>query len=104
VGASPGHPFLAGIDPRIRIPRRHTPRALVPAHSVAIAGEQTSIYPVPGPGGWHVIGTALEAVYDPHRAEPFLVAAGDEVTFEPASGETPPPPRPRPLLPDRPAR
>jgi KipI family sensor histidine kinase inhibitor len=104
VGASPGHPFLASIDRRIRVPRRRTPRALVEAHSVAIAGEQTSVYPVPGPGGWHVLGRALEAVYDPHRAEPFLVAAGDDVVFEPAAGEPPPPPRPRPLLPEAPAR
>jgi KipI family sensor histidine kinase inhibitor len=104
VGASPGHPFLASVDPRIRVPRRPTPRPAVPAHAVAIAGEQTSVYPVPGPGGWNLIGTALVATYDPHRSEPFLVAAGDDVRFEAAEGDAPAPPRPRLLLPEEPLR
>lgn len=104
VGASPGHPFMASVDERIRMPRRPTPRTSVPAHSVAIAGQQTSVYPVNGPGGWHLIGSALVAMYDPARPEPFLVGAGDDVYFEPAAGEVPPPPQPLPLLPADPRR
>ena len=38
------------------------------------------------PGGWNVIGTALENVYDPHRDDPFLFELGDRVRFEPARG------------------
>ena len=50
VGASPGYPFLGVLDERLRMPRRPSPRAVVPAHAVAMTGLQTGIYPVPGPG------------------------------------------------------
>ncbi len=106
VGASPGFPFLASVDPRLRLPRRPSPRAAVPAHTVAVTGEQTGIYSVRGPGGWNLLGTALAAVYDPARDEPFLVAPGDDVRFVQADGPTPADPAARPLLaaePERPA-
>ena len=104
VGASPGFPFLGVLDERLRMPRHPTPRALVPAHSVAMTGLQTGIYPVPGPGGWQLLGYALRAVYDPWREQPFLIALGDTVRFEPEDGEIPPDPSARPLLPAAPER
>ena len=99
VGFTPGFPFMGEVDKAIRLPRRQTPRARVDAHSVALAGSQTGIYPLPSPGGWHLLGTALKVVYDPHRAEPFLLRPGDEVLFVPAQGETPPPSERLELLP-----
>lgn len=104
VGASPGFPFLGVLDERLRMPRHPTPRALVPAHAVAMTGLQTGIYPVAGPGGWQLLGYALRAVYDPWREQPFLIALGDTVRFEPADGEVPPAPSARPLLPAEPER
>ncbi len=104
VGASPGFPFLGVLDERLRMARHPTPRALVPAHSVAMTGLQTGIYPVPGPGGWQLLGYALRAVYDPWREQPFLIALGDTVRFEPEDGEVPPDPSARPLLPAEPER
>jgi len=101
-GFTPGFPFLGPLDERLRLPRRQTPRAAVPAHSVAIAGSQSGIYPLPSPGGWHLIGTALTQVYNPHREEVFLLQAGDKVRFVPAEGPTPPVPAERPLLPAEP--
>ena len=92
VGASPGFPFLGVLDERLRMPRHATPRALVPAHAVAMTGLQTGIYPVAGPGGWQLLGYALRAVYDPWREQPFLIALGDTVRFEPEDGEVPPDP------------
>ena len=89
LGFTPGFPFMAAVDERLRLPRRETPRAEVSAHSVAIADKQTGIYPLPSPGGWHLLGTALETIYDPHRAEPFLIKPGDKVCFRAAQGETP---------------
>jgi KipI family sensor histidine kinase inhibitor len=86
VGFAPGFPFLAEVPTRIRVPRHAAPRTLVPAHSVAIANQQTGIYPLASPGGWNVIGRSLVAVYDPHREAPFLLAPGDEAHFEPAEG------------------
>ena len=104
VGASPGFPFLGVLDERLRMPRHPTPRALVPAHAVAMTGLQTGIYPVAGPGGWQLLGYALRAVYDPWREEPFLISLGDTVRFEPEDGDIPPDPRARPLLPVEPER
>ena len=39
-------PTWAGSTPKLAVPRRATPRAVVPAGSVAIANEQTVVYPV----------------------------------------------------------
>ncbi|MFX6067015.1 carboxyltransferase domain-containing protein, partial [Acinetobacter baumannii] len=86
----------------MRLPRRPHPRPRVPAHSLAMAGPQTGIYPLPSPGGWHLLGTALVAVYDPHREEPFLLRPGDRVRFKEAEGPTPKEPSPLELLPEEP--
>ena len=102
LGFTPGFPFMGELDPRLAVPRRQIPRRHVPAHSVAIAGVQTGIYPLSSPGGWHLIGTALQAVYDPLRAEPFLLRAGDTVRFVASEGKTPPEPRALELLPSEP--
>ncbi len=101
-GFTPGFPFLGPLPERLRLPRRGTPRALVPAHAVAIAGNQSGIYPLPSPGGWHLIGTALTQVYNPHRAPVFLLEAGDRVRFVPSEGPTPAVPALKPLLPEAP--
>ncbi|RDI95668.1 urea carboxylase [Meiothermus sp. QL-1] len=101
-GFTPGFPFLGPLPEALRLPRRSTPRPQVPAHAVAIAGDQTGIYPLPSPGGWHLLGTALVQVYDPHRSEPFYLQAGDRVRFVPAWGPTPPLPEPLELLPPEP--
>ncbi|HAY55510.1 MAG TPA: allophanate hydrolase, partial [Gammaproteobacteria bacterium] len=37
-------------------PRLDVPRTRIPAGSVAIAENQTVIYPKQTPGGWHIIG------------------------------------------------
>lgn len=104
LGFTPGFPFLGEVDPRLRLPRRPRPRPRVAAHSVAIAGFQTGIYPLPSPGGWRILGRALVAVYDPHRADPFLLRPNDRVRFRPAQGVPPPEPEPLDLLPDLPRR
>ena len=46
MGFTPGFPYLGGMDPRIAAPRSETPRTLVPAGSVGIAGEQTGVYSI----------------------------------------------------------
>jgi KipI family sensor histidine kinase inhibitor len=102
--ATVGQPMMASTDERLRVPRRRTPRTDVPALAVAIANEQATIYPVLMPGGWNVIGTALENVYDPHRDDPFFFGLGDRVRFRAAGGDPPPPPRVRELLPAEPRR
>src|SRR4051812_8060801 len=100
--ATAGQPMLAGNDERLRVPRRAVPRGDVPALSVAITGEQTTIYPLLLPGGWSVIGTALVNVYDPHRDDPFLFGLGDRVRFVASDGEPPESPGIPELLPAEP--
>ena len=56
IGFMPGFPYLGGLPPAIATPRLATPRTLVPAGSVGIAGAQTGIYPSESPGGWRLIG------------------------------------------------
>lgn len=81
MGFAPGHAYLGGLDARLSVPRRATPRAVVPAGSVAIANEQTVIYPYAIPGGWSVIGRTPLVVFDAARESPSLFAAGDRVRF-----------------------
>lgn len=87
VGFIPGFPYMASVDPRLALPRRSSPRPKVPAGSVAIAAGQTGIYPAETPGGWHLIGRTPVKPYDPGRAEPFLLRAGDRVRFYPIDRE-----------------
>ncbi len=55
-GFVPGFAYLGETDQRIHLPRRDVPRTRVPAGSVAIAENQTVVYPRETPGGWHIIG------------------------------------------------
>lgn len=90
MGFTPGFPYLGGMDPAIAAPRLETPRSRVPAGSVGIAGEQTGVYPLDSPGGWRIIGRTLLRLFDPQRAEPFLLAPGDLVRFVPVDREDSP--------------
>jgi KipI family sensor histidine kinase inhibitor len=80
-GFAPGFAYLAGLDPALRLPRRATPRTVVPAGSVAVADVYTAVYPSASPGGWHVIGRTDAALWDPERDPPALVAPGATVRF-----------------------
>ena len=85
VGFSPGQPYIGGLDPKLSVPRRATPRTRVPAGSVAIANAQTCVYPCETPGGWSIIGRTPLTVFDPARETPSLFAPGDRVRFVPIS-------------------
>ena len=83
LGFRPGFPYLGGMDGRIAMPRKQTPRLKVPAGSCGIAGEQTGIYPCESPGGWQIIGRTPLKLFDAGRQEPSLLRAGDLVKFKP---------------------
>jgi inhibitor of KinA len=85
VGFAPGFPYLGGLDARLATPRRARPRPLVPAGAVGIAGLQTGIYSLPTPGGWRLIGRTPLRLFDPSRAQPSLLQAGDRLRFVPIS-------------------
>lgn len=83
LGFTPGFPYMAKTDERIVTKRKQQPRLTVVPGSVAIAGEQTGIYPFATPGGWNIIGRTSLQLFDRHRTNPFLLKAGDEVKFKP---------------------
>lgn len=83
IGFAPGHAYMGGLNPKLAVPRRPTPRAVVPAGSVAIANDQTVVYPYAISGGWNIIGRTPLKVFDAERQEPSLFAAGDRVRFRP---------------------
>ncbi|MFI3249906.1 MAG: 5-oxoprolinase subunit PxpB [Eubacteriales bacterium] len=83
LGFTPGFSYLGGLSDEIATPRLETPRVKIPAGSVGIAGSQTGIYPIDSPGGWQLIGRTPVKLYDPHRAVPILLQAGDYIHFTP---------------------
>jgi inhibitor of KinA len=85
LGFLPGFPYLGGLDERIACPRLSTPRTVVPAGSVGIAGNQTGVYPVDSPGGWQLIGKTPLALFDAQKENAFLLKPGDSIVFYPIS-------------------
>lgn len=83
LGFTPGFSYMGGMDESIATPRLKTPRVLIPAGSVGIAGKQTGIYPIDSPGGWQLIGRTPVKLYDAHRDTPILLDAGLHVKFIP---------------------
>ncbi len=78
-GFAPGFTYLlgAGLD----VPRRASPRTVVPAGAVALAGEFSAVYPRASPGGWQLIGRTDAPLWDLERDPPALVRPGDGVRF-----------------------
>ena len=83
LGFIPGFTYLGGMDPRIATPRLSSPRTLIPAGSVGIAGEQTGTYPSDSPGGWQIIGCTPVTMYDMSKKQAALLRAGDYVRYVP---------------------
>ena len=81
IGFLPGFAYLREVHPRIAAPRRAKPRPKVPAGSVATAAGYGGIYPFASPGGWNLLGTAIE--FQPFSSEgKATLALGDRVRFE----------------------
>lgn len=85
VGFAPGHPYIGGLDAKLSVPRRTTPRPTVIAGSVAIANAQSVVYPFTISGGWNLIGRTPLRIFDAARERPALMAPGDRVKFTPIS-------------------
>jgi KipI family sensor histidine kinase inhibitor len=83
VGFVPGWAYMGPLPEELMIPRRSVPRTRVPAGSVAIAGQETGIYPLDSPGGWHLIGRTSIRLFLPDSDPPSLFRAGDRVKFFP---------------------
>ncbi|MGF7187421.1 5-oxoprolinase subunit PxpB [Robbsia andropogonis] len=88
VGFAPGAPYLGLWDQRFALPRRASPRMLVPAGTVSIANRQTVIMPLDLPTGWHLLGRTPLRLYNPKAESPFLLSPGDRVKFVPIDSDT----------------
>ena len=83
LGFCPGFAYLGPVDPRLGpASRRAVPRSRVPAGSVALAGGYTGIYPTETPGGWQLLGRAID--FDAFRSDATRFAVGDAVRFVPS--------------------
>ena len=82
-GFVPGFGYLGETDPRIQLPRRDTPRTRIPPGSVAIAENQTVIYPRETPGGWNIIGRMPGSIISVTRdSVDAMFATGRLVRFQ----------------------
>ncbi len=89
LGFSPGFAYMGVVPPAIATPRLATPRTNVPAGSVAIAGQQTGIYPQSTPGGWRILGRTNLVLFAPQRDPPCFFQPGDRVQFVPVPSMPP---------------
>lgn len=80
-GFAPGFGYLTGLPAQYRLPRLASPRARVPAGSVALAGPYAGIYPRSSPGGWQLVGRTDLVLFDLDRDPPALLAPGMSVRF-----------------------
>lgn len=85
IGFAPGFAYLGGLPEILHTPRLATPRQRIEASAIGIGGKQASINSVPGPSGWRFLGRTPFRLFDPARPEPFLLKAGDRVSFRPVS-------------------
>lgn len=82
IGFLPGFPYMGGLPAELAMPRLASPRARVPALSIALAGEMCAVYPWDSPGGWNLIGSTPVTLFDlQHAGQPAMLAAGDNVRW-----------------------
>jgi len=85
MGFMPGFPYMGILPDALHTRRKSSPRKAVQSGSVAIAGNQTGIYPLESPGGWNVIGRTPLPLVQLQRENEFLFAPGYQVKFKPIS-------------------
>lgn len=64
IGFLPGFAYLASVNEKIATPRLSSPRKKIPKGSVAIAHNQTAVYPQDSPGGWNILGKTAFELFD----------------------------------------
>lgn len=86
VGFAPGFAYLGFVSPAIKMARLSSPRKHVLKGSVAIADQQTAIYPSDSPGGWNIIGrTPSPMLIEENHQIKSYIQSGDTVSFYPIS-------------------
>ncbi|WP_300434764.1 5-oxoprolinase subunit PxpB [Christiangramia sp.] len=85
IGFLPGFLYLGGLDERLYISRKKTPRRAVEKGAVGIGEKQTGIYPKSSPGGWQILGKTPVDLFDKNRKPPCPFSAGDKIKFNAVS-------------------
>lgn len=80
-------PYCGDLDDRLSIPRRTKPRLKVQKGTIAIANNQTIVYALETPGGWHNIGVTPIETFNPYNNPPSIFNPGDYVRFIPITLE-----------------
>lgn len=83
IGFLPGFLYLGGLSSELEHPRKDKPRMKISKGDVALAGNQTGIYPKESPGGWNIIGNSPISFFNVEEFPPCFAVAGDKVKFIP---------------------
>jgi KipI family sensor histidine kinase inhibitor len=87
LGAPVGAPMMDGPAFGKPVPRLASPRTSVPAGSVAVAGRQAVICPLPSPGGWPLLGRTPLRVLDLATERLTAYRPGDRFRFVPITAD-----------------
>ncbi len=82
LGFTPGFCYLASLPKSLHLPRKSSPRVKVPKGAVAIAEQQSAVYPSESPGGWHIIGQTPVPMYQSNNGQfKATINVGQNVQF-----------------------
>ena len=81
IGFLPGFLYLGGLNNLISLPRKKTPRKIIPKGSIGIANNQTGIYNIESHGGWNIIGRTPYELFDKNSDPPIKIQQGDTINF-----------------------
>ena len=92
LGFTPGFCYLGSVNPKLVLPRKDKPRLNIPKGAVAIAEQQSAVYPNNSPGGWHILGQTPMPMYtinNQNQQSQFqaTISVGQQVTFKPITFE-----------------
>ena len=86
LGFTPGFCYLASLPESLHLARKSSPRTKVPTGAVAIAEQQSAIYPIESPGGRHIIGQTPVPMYESKNGQfRASINVGQNVQFYPIS-------------------
>ncbi len=78
-GFAPGFAYLGGLDTKLHISRRDSPRSPMPKGALMIAGGLASLSSVSMPTGWYVLGQTPVSMFSFKRKTLVPFAVGDEL-------------------------
>ena len=81
LGFQPGFAYLGGLDSKLSLPRRPSPRHGAPPGTISIAAAQCAVHAVEGPSGWHWIGRTPMPTYEDGEPPVFAIKPGDRIRF-----------------------